>query len=129
MLPKTGQLQRAAKLGQAHWRLSITSESRLDDLRVVLGWKVSRNFVIYPSASFCSATNMVKAYLRYELGKSFGVVTSGTALDSESSGRLVITAVHENIALWNLRQGTQVRICQHRSTCLSALNSEQMREI
>ena len=64
---------------------------------------------------------MVKAYLRYELGKSFGVVTSGTALDSDSSGKLAITALHENIALWNLRQGTQVRVCQHRSTCLIRL--------
>ena len=59
---------------------------------------------------------MVKAYLRYELGKSFGVVTSGTALDGDSSGKLAITAVHENIVLWNLRQGTQVSVCQHRTT-------------
>ncbi|CAL5229844.1 g13253 [Coccomyxa viridis] len=53
---------------------------------------------------------MVKAYLRYELGKSFGVVTSGTALDGDSSGKLAITAVHENISLWNLRQGTQAKL-------------------
>lgn len=65
---------------------------------------------------------MVKAYLRYELGKSFGVVTSGSALDGDCSGKLAITAANENLALWNLRQGTQVRVCQHRSNCFSVLS-------
>jgi hypothetical protein len=51
---------------------------------------------------------MVKAYLRYELGRSFGVVTSGSALDAERSGKLAIAAANENISLWNLRQGTLV---------------------
>ena len=66
---------------------------------------------------------MVKAYLRYELGKSFGVVTSGSALDGDCSGKLAITAANENLALWNLRQGTQVRVCQDRSNCVSVLFS------
>ena len=51
---------------------------------------------------------MVKAYLRYELSKSFGVVTSGSVIDGDSSGKLVISAANENLALWNLRQGTLV---------------------
>lgn len=58
---------------------------------------------------------MVKAYLRYELNKSFGVVTSGSALDGDRSGKLAITAANENLALWNFRQGTLVSILQHRS--------------
>ena len=56
---------------------------------------------------------MVKAYLRYELSTSFAVVTSGSDLDGDSSGKLVISAANENLALWNLRQGTLVSHSQH----------------
>ena len=58
---------------------------------------------------------MVKAYLRYELSESFGVVTSGSALEGDSSGKLVISAANENLALWNLRQGTLVSHLRHSS--------------
>jgi len=51
---------------------------------------------------------MVKAYLRYELNATFGVVTSNTALVHDNSGKLVVTAALENVAVWNLRQGTLV---------------------
>ena len=65
------------------------------------------------------ASGMVKAYLRYELSKSFGVVTSGSALDADRSGKLAIAAANENVALWNLRQGTLVSESLHRSNLLA----------
>lgn len=51
---------------------------------------------------------MVKAYLRYESNATFGVVTSNAALVHDNSGKLVVTAALENVAVWNLRQGTLV---------------------
>lgn len=51
---------------------------------------------------------MVKAYLRYELSSTFGVVTSNSALLHDTTGKLVVTAALENVAIWNLRQGTLV---------------------
>ncbi len=51
---------------------------------------------------------MVKAYLRYELSTTFGVVTSNSALVHDNSGKFVITAALENVAVWNIRQGTLV---------------------
>ena len=51
---------------------------------------------------------MVKAYLRYELSSTFGVVTSNSALLHDTTGNLVVTAALENVAIWNLRQGTLV---------------------
>ena len=65
------------------------------------------------------ASGMVKAYLRYELSRSFGVVTSGSALDADLSGKLAIAAANENVALWNLRQGTLVSEPLHRSNLLA----------
>jgi hypothetical protein len=52
---------------------------------------------------------MVKAYLRYELSSTFGVVTSNSALVHDNSGKFVVTAALENVAVWNIRQGTLVR--------------------
>lgn len=65
------------------------------------------------------ASGMVKAYLRYELSKPFGVVTSGSALDADRSGKLAIAAANENVALWNLRQGTLVSEYLHSSNLLA----------
>ncbi|EIE21123.1 transducin family protein [Coccomyxa subellipsoidea C-169] len=53
---------------------------------------------------------MVKAYLRYELSNTFGVVTSNSALVHDNSGKSVVTAALENVAVWNIRQGTLVRM-------------------
>ncbi len=62
----------------------------------------------------------MKAYLRYELGSTFGVVTSSPAIAYDRTGKLVITAALENIAVWNVRQGTLVRsACSDVSLCLS----------
>jgi hypothetical protein len=52
---------------------------------------------------------MVKAYLRYEHSGVFGVISSNSNVLYDASGKQVITGALENIALWNVRQGTQVR--------------------
>ena len=57
---------------------------------------------------------MVKAYLRYEAGSTFGVLTSNAAIAYDQSGKLVITAALENVAVWNIRQGTLVLGCTPR---------------
>ena len=58
---------------------------------------------------------MVKAYLRYELAEAFGVITSGANIVHDTSGKHVITAALENVAVWNLKQGSRVCIsCSYR---------------
>lgn len=52
---------------------------------------------------------MVKAYLRYELSNTFGVINSNANLVYDHTGKLVISAALENINVWNARQGTLVR--------------------
>ena len=51
---------------------------------------------------------MVKAYLRYELASSFGVVASNSNVVHDHSGKLIVAASLENIAIWNVKQGTLV---------------------
>jgi len=51
---------------------------------------------------------MVKAYLRYEFGGAFGVISSGPAPCYDSTGKLLITAALENLAVWNVKQGSLV---------------------
>lgn len=51
---------------------------------------------------------MVKAYLRYEQGGSFGVITSGANPCYDASGKLLITSALENVLVWNLKQGSLV---------------------
>ncbi len=52
---------------------------------------------------------MVKAYLRYEQTASWGVLTSGASIVAAPGGKLA-TAALENVALWNLKQGTVVGV-------------------
>lgn len=54
---------------------------------------------------------MVKAYLRYEHDGSFGVITSGANPCYDASGKLLITSALENVAVWNLKQGSLVSAC------------------
>ena len=54
---------------------------------------------------------MVKAYLRYEQAAAFGVITSGSNIVHDLSGKHVLTAALESIAVWNLKQGTLVSGC------------------
>jgi len=61
---------------------------------------------------------MVQAYLRYEQAASFGVICSNSNVVYDRTGRLLITAALENIAIWNIKQGTLVRSHGHyRSVC------------
>ena len=52
---------------------------------------------------------MVKAYLRYELSNTFGVINSNANVVYDYSGKLVVSAALENINVWNVRQGVLVR--------------------
>jgi hypothetical protein len=51
---------------------------------------------------------MVKAYLRYEHAGAFGVISSGCNVLYDASGKQLFTGALENIAAWNIRQGSQV---------------------
>ena len=51
---------------------------------------------------------MVKAYLRYEQADAFGVITSGSNVVHDLSGKHVLSAALEDVAVWNLKQGTLV---------------------
>jgi hypothetical protein len=50
----------------------------------------------------------MKAYLKYELAGSFGVIASNADILLHEGGKLAITAALESIAIWNVRQGTLV---------------------
>lgn len=52
--------------------------------------------------------DMVKAYLRYELTETFGVVASNSNLAYDTTGKQVFTACLESLAVWNVKQGSQV---------------------
>ena len=51
---------------------------------------------------------MVKAYLRYELAGSWGVLCSNSNLTYDRTGRWLVTSSLENVSLWNPKQGTLV---------------------
>ncbi|KAK9845965.1 hypothetical protein WJX81_007060 [Elliptochloris bilobata] len=52
---------------------------------------------------------MVKAYLRYELSNTFGVINSNANLVYDHTGKLLVSAALENINVWKARQGTLMR--------------------
>ncbi|KAK9811924.1 hypothetical protein WJX72_012560 [[Myrmecia] bisecta] len=52
---------------------------------------------------------MVKAYLRYELAATFGLVTSNSNAIYDSTGRQILSAALEDIAVWNIKQGALVK--------------------
>ena len=60
---------------------------------------------------------MVKAYLRYDLASTFGVVASNSNVVYDHSGKLIITASLENITIWNVKQGTLVCMLSNISSC------------
>lgn len=51
---------------------------------------------------------MVKAYLRFEQSGNFGVIAASGAVAHDSQGQLLAAAALEDIALWNVKQGTLV---------------------
>ncbi len=57
---------------------------------------------------------MVKAYLRYEEGDAFGVVSAGQArVCYDKSGKLLLVGALEKFLVWNVKQGR----------CVSALTA------
>ena len=53
---------------------------------------------------------MVKAYLRYEPLANFGVIASTQSnITYDHTGKLAITPALEDVLLWDLKKGTQVR--------------------
>eukprot|EP00897_Mesotaenium_endlicherianum_P000518 jgi/Mesen1/10467/ME000082S09971 len=53
---------------------------------------------------------MVKTYLRYEAAAAFGVVvSSGSNIVYDASGRLLLAPALEDCLLWNIKQGTAVK--------------------
>ena len=55
-------------------------------------------------------TAMVKAYLRYEFAKSFGVITSNSNILFSADGKSIVSSALENVALWNVKQGNLVSL-------------------
>ena len=56
---------------------------------------------------------MNKTYLRYELSETFGVIASPQSnAVYDSTGNLAISAALHEVAVWNLRQCSLVRIQQ-----------------
>lgn len=52
---------------------------------------------------------MVKAYLRYELTGSWGVIASSNSnVCYDRSGRHLLTASLENVSVWNVKQAALV---------------------
>ena len=52
---------------------------------------------------------MVKAYLRYDFAGAFGVITSAANPEFDADGKHIFTGALENVSVWNMKQGTQVR--------------------
>ena len=52
---------------------------------------------------------MVKAYLRYEQARAFGVIASPEACPvyADEKGKLVVTAALERLAVWDVRRGVE----------------------
>lgn len=64
--------------------------------------------LLRPQKHLICADGMVKAYLRYELSNTFGVINSSANLVYDHTGKQVVSAALENINVWNARQGTLV---------------------
>lgn len=53
---------------------------------------------------------MVKAYLRYEAQATFGVIASSTAnIVYDSTGKIAIAPALEEVILWDLKKGVEVK--------------------
>ncbi len=60
---------------------------------------------------------MVKAYLRYVHSASFGVISGAGALAYDAQTRLLAAAALEDVALWNVKQGTLVSVWDLQGVC------------
>jgi hypothetical protein len=54
-------------------------------------------------------TSMVKAYLRYEPASKFGVIASSANVVYSADGKFLYTSALEDVAVWNVKQGSLVR--------------------
>ena len=54
---------------------------------------------------------MVKAYLRYEQARAFGVIASPEAspVYADDKGKLLVTAALERLTVWDVRRGVEAR--------------------
>lgn len=52
---------------------------------------------------------MVKAYLRYELADTWGVITSRSQVSYDKDGKYFFTASLERVAVWDVKQAVLVR--------------------
>ena len=53
---------------------------------------------------------MVKAYLRYELADSWGVITSKSSVCYDRHGKYFFTASLERVSVWDVKQAVLVRL-------------------
>ena len=54
---------------------------------------------------------MVKAYLRYEQVRTFGVIAfpEASPVYADDAGKLLVTAALERLSVWDIRRGLEVR--------------------
>lgn len=52
---------------------------------------------------------MVKAYLRYELADTWGVITSRSDVCYTSDGKFLVTAALERVQVWSVKQAIVLR--------------------
>ncbi len=74
---------------------------------------LSLSLSIFPSSLSLSPSGleMVKAYLRYEEGDAFGVVSAGQArVCYDKSGKLLLVGALEKCLVWNVKQGRCVSV-------------------
>ena len=79
---------------------------------------------------------MVKAYLRYEQARAFGVVASPEAPPVyDDTGKHLVTAALERLAVWDVRRGVEAKSLlpppresgDRKSTRLNSSHSQQSR--
>uniref|UniRef100_A0A0D6R1B9 Small-subunit processome Utp12 domain-containing protein n=2 Tax=Araucaria cunninghamii TaxID=56994 RepID=A0A0D6R1B9_ARACU len=64
---------------------------------------------------------MVKSYLRYEAGAVFGVVTSHESnVTFDNTGKLLLCGALEQLAIWNVKQGSCVKKLAYSSETIAA---------
>lgn len=65
---------------------------------------------------------MVKAYLRYELADSWGVITSKSSVCYDRNGKYFFTASLERVSVWDVKQAVLVRIVAVYKDCVSYIS-------
>lgn len=68
---------------------------------------------------------MVKAYLRYEPANKFGVIASSANVVYSADGKFLYTSALEDVAVWNVKQGSLVRTGSPAAPCHPLLGLQQ----